>query len=121
VKRQFLAVLICFVLVLSMMPTQAEGDATPIPAMIDINPDTLNLDTKGNWITCHIELPSGYDVNDVDVETIRLNGVIPAELPPKGAGNKKLTVKFDRPSVEGLLISSADVIDLVVDLTVTGV
>jgi hypothetical protein len=30
------------------------------------------LKTNGNWITAYIELPEGYDVNDIDVNSIRL-------------------------------------------------
>jgi len=37
-----------------------------IEAGIDINPDTVNLKSKGKWITCHIWLPEGYDVADVN-------------------------------------------------------
>ena len=44
----------------------------PITAVIDINPDTLNLKNKGEWITCYIELPEEYNVNDVDIGTIQL-------------------------------------------------
>ena len=37
----------------------------PIPADVDIVPDTLNLSSKGKWITCFIQLPEGYDVADI--------------------------------------------------------
>ncbi|MCK4445332.1 MAG: hypothetical protein KAW09_12360, partial [Thermoplasmata archaeon] len=54
-----------------------------IKAQIDCDPDTLNLKSKGNWITCYIELPLGYDPRDVDAGTILLNGVLMPELNPK--------------------------------------
>jgi hypothetical protein len=43
-----------------------------IEAGIDINPDTVNLKSKGKWITCHIWLPEGYDVADVNAYSVVL-------------------------------------------------
>jgi hypothetical protein len=79
---------------------------------VDIDPDTLNLKSKGNWITCYIELKAGYDANDIDVSTVAItdiNGVpvnIPAESHPTGVGDEDgdgvpdLMVKFDRSDVQ---------------------
>jgi hypothetical protein len=33
-----------------------------ISATINITPETLNFKSKGNWVTCVIKLPTGYDV-----------------------------------------------------------
>ena len=57
------------------------GVFTPVPpiATVDIDPDTLNLKSKGKWITCYIELPKGYDVSDIDRTTILLNDTIPVD------------------------------------------
>jgi hypothetical protein len=49
-------------------------------ATIDIDPDTLNLKSRGRWITCYIELPEGYDVSDIDRATIMLNDTVPVDL-----------------------------------------
>jgi len=46
---------------------------------LDIDPDVLNLKSKGRWITCYIELPEGYNVSDIDRATILLNGTIPVD------------------------------------------
>jgi hypothetical protein len=54
-----------------------------IPAVIDIAPDLLNLKSKGEWITCYIELPEGYNVSDIDIYSIRLNDTFPVSLLPK--------------------------------------
>jgi len=35
-----------------------------LSATVDLDPDTLNLESKGKWITCYIELPEGYDTGD---------------------------------------------------------
>ncbi len=40
---------------------------------VDIDPDTLNLDSKGKWITAYIEMSGGYDVRLIDKSTILLN------------------------------------------------
>ncbi|MHC4750240.1 MAG: choice-of-anchor Q domain-containing protein [Planctomycetota bacterium] len=80
-----------------------------IRAGIDIDPDTLNLDSKGKWITCYIELPEGFDAGDIDVSTIMLNGEVPAEPHPTAVGDydgdgvADLMVKFDRSATETLL------------------
>jgi uncharacterized repeat protein (TIGR01451 family) len=88
-----------------------------VPAIIDIEPKTLNLKRKGNWITCQIELPENYNAENIDVSTVRLivgNGSVPAELSPAGLGDHKLMVKFSRSAVQQLLSVGK------VELTVTG-
>ena len=70
-------------------------------AGIDIDPDVLNLKSKGTWITCYIELPEGFDVGDIDVATLMLNGQVPSEPHPTAVGDydgdgvADLMVKFD--------------------------
>ena len=82
---------------------------TKAEAGIDINPDTLNLESKGKWITCYIELPEGYDMNNVDVSTVMLNWQVQAENHPTeigdydNDGNADLMVKFDRSEVQEIL------------------
>ncbi len=76
-----------------------------IEAKICICPHTLNLKSRGRWITCFIKLPSGYDVEEIDISTIRLNDTIPAEPKPTAIinlrclGTKLLMVKFNRTAV----------------------
>lgn len=95
-----------------------------IEATIDIDPDTLNLKSKGNWITAYIELPAGYNVADIDVSTLLpllLNYSVQAETKPASIGDNDndgildLMVKFDRAAVEGLLEVSENV-----EITVSG-
>ena len=72
---------------------------------VDIHPGTLNLGSKGRWVTCYIELSEGYDVGDIDVSSILLNGTVAAEEAPvevgdyDGDGVEDLMVKFDRGEV----------------------
>jgi hypothetical protein len=94
---------------------------TAIEATIDIDPDTLNLKNKGNWVTAYIELPAGYNVADVDVSTLWLNDSVKAELKPASIGDEDndgiidLMAKFDRAAVEDLLEVSEKV-----EITVSG-
>jgi len=67
---------------------------TVIEASIDIDPDTLNLNSKGKWITCYIELPDGYDVGDIDVSSILLEALF--EVQRSDVQDGVLMVKFDR-------------------------
>lgn len=83
---------------------------------VSITPEALNLASNGKWITGRIELPEGYNVNDIDVSSIRLNGVVPIDtsfVPKVGDsdsnGVSDLTVKFDRAAVAYLLRNAADV------------
>lgn len=88
---------------------------------INIDPDTLNLKSKGKWITCYIELPEGYDVADIDVSTIMLNEQVSAELQPSEIGDydddgiADLMVKFNRAAVQEILEAGDEV-----EITVTG-
>jgi len=85
-----------------------------IPATIDIDPNTLNLRSRGKWITAYIELPEGYSVENIEVSMVRLmveNKNVPAELKPISIGDQDndgiadLMVKFDRAAVENLFPS----------------
>ena len=104
-----------------------------ISAAIDIDPDTLNLKSKGKWITAYIELPEGYDVSDIDVSTVMLNDTIPvslldvpaAEPVPTEIGDydedgiPDLMVKFDRAMVDSFICNQGITYDEV-SLTITG-
>jgi hypothetical protein len=43
-----------------------------IPAVFDIDPDTLNLRSNIKWVTTYIELPECYNVTDINVSTVEL-------------------------------------------------
>ena len=80
--------------------------STVITAFIDIDPDTLNLESNGEWLTAYIELPEGYDVSDINVSTINLLDYIPVDTTAPttigdydGDGISDLIVKFNRTAV----------------------
>jgi hypothetical protein len=97
-------------------------------AMIHLDPSTLNLESKGKWITAYVELPEGYNVADINVSTIMLNDTVPAELRPTaigdydGDGVPDLMVKFDRAAVVQYILDHlpAEGRFLTVTLTITG-
>jgi hypothetical protein len=101
-----------------------------VEAEVDCFPKTLNLKSRGKWITCFIELPEGYDPMDIDASTILLNGVLRPELDPvygfvrsadlyivdhDGDGIPERMVKFDRSAVQGMLSPGESVL-----LVITG-
>lgn len=48
---------------------------TAIEAFIDLDPDTLNLESNGKWITGYIELADGFDAALIDGATVTLEGI----------------------------------------------
>ena len=87
------------------------ASADEISATIDANPDTVNLDSKGKWMTVYIELPD-YDVSLIDIATVILsiNGNdLPAKTKPTKIGDydedtiPDLMVKFDRQELQSHL------------------
>ena len=93
-----------------------------VPATIDFDPNTLNLKSKGKFVTTYIELPTGCDVGEIDITTIELNGAVTALAKPTEVGDHDedgipdLMVKFDGAAVQGMLDVGDDV-----EITVTGV
>lgn len=87
---------------------------------VDFDPDTLNLESKGKWVTVYIELPEGYDVNKIDVSSILLNDTVRAIVKPTEIGDydddgiPDLMVKFNRSSVIELISKDDDKVTLTV-------
>ena len=90
-------------------------------ANVTIKPETLNLKSKGKWVTAYIELPGGYDVSNIDVGTVMLNDHVSAEANPTKIGDYDddgiidLMVKFDRSAVQEILEVGDEI-----EITVTG-
>ena len=80
-----------------------------VPLVIDFDPNTLNLKSKGKVVTVYIELPEGYDVEEIDISTVMLNGMVPALTHPieiddyDSDGVPDMMVKFDRSDVQSIL------------------
>jgi YVTN family beta-propeller protein len=72
------------------IPTQpyvirsTEAEVVPIiPVTVDIDPNNLNLRSKGKWITAYIQLPGRYNPADINASTVLLNGTFAPILDPK--------------------------------------
>jgi len=91
----------------SVLAYAITGTCSPmIPATINIDPDTLNLKSNGEWITAYIELPESYNVEDIGISTVMLNNTVSVDLDaPTQIGDydldgmADLMVKFDRASI----------------------
>lgn len=118
---------------LSNTTTFVDEQPSPPPiTTVNIHPQTLNLWSKGKWITAYIELPEGYDVNDINVTTIMLNDTIPVELRPIAIGDydnntiPDLMVKFDRAEVTSHILANVNMTKLyeerfmTITLSITG-
>ena len=85
----------------------------------DADPNTLNLGANGTWITTYAELPMGYAPEDVVLETVLLNGVVPADRQNIGDFNDNgipdLSFKFERSAVAAILSEGDSVV-----VTITG-
>jgi len=103
----------------------------PLDATVDFDPDTLNLRSRGRYVTVFIELPDGYDPADIDVSTVYLttegtDDFVEAQLRPTAIddsdenGVPELMVKFSRRAVQRLLSPGEDVVILVGGLLADG-
>jgi signal peptidase len=92
-----------------------------IEVEIDIDPDTLNLKSQGKWATvyAYIQPSQGYDASDINVNTILLDGEIPADWGDVQEQNCFMA-KFNRTSVIDYLIGKGHKGGDVVTLKVTG-
>jgi hypothetical protein len=97
-----------------------------VPAIIDFAPGTFNLGSKGKSVTVYIELPTGYDISQIDASSIKLNGTISTLTKPIQIGDydndgvADLMVKFDRAAVQQLL-SVGEQVEIAVSGEVGGI
>lgn len=90
--------LVCTLLTIGFLAIEAFsflelGAEVNVSATVNFKPETLNLKEKGRWIIAVIELTEPYDVNDINVSTVSIEGVVPASWGE--VENGKLIVKFD--------------------------
>ena len=102
-----------------------------VKATIDVDPDVLNLKSKGKWISAYIELPEDYDIRGIDRPTVTLNDTIPVDpfwvdKPLESVigdhdndGITDLMVKFDR-QVLIEYIRTEGITEAEVTLSITG-
>jgi parallel beta-helix repeat protein len=86
----------------------------PISAEVRIVPRTINLASKGNWITCYIWLPEGYNVADIDSSSVLLEDEIEPQWVWFDEEEQVAMVRFSREEVQAVLNIGE------VELTITG-
>lgn len=105
-----------------------------IRATINANPNTLNLRSRGKWVTAYIEFTEGFDVNGINVSSIRLEDTIAPEPKPIAIGDydedgiPDLMIKFNRAEVEACIrrkiymfqLVGIKYIRMIILLTITG-
>ena len=102
-------------------------------ATVDMVPKVLNLYSRVRYFTTYIELPEGYNVNDIDVSSILLNGTVPVDLEaPIVIGDydnntiPDLMIKFNGTQVKDFVLHNINMTKLIeegslsVALTITG-
>jgi hypothetical protein len=91
-----------------------EYDSTTIQALVDIDPNTLNLNSKGKWIAAFIRLPEGYDAANIDPNSILLENEIESEQFQLSEDNQAAMAKFNQSEVQGILEAGE------IELAITG-
>ena len=56
-------------LMIGTPPVISEG------VVVNIHPETLNLGSKGRWVTCIIDLPEETDENQIDLATVKISRI----------------------------------------------
>jgi hypothetical protein len=80
-------------------------------AIIDFDPDTLNLKDNGKWVTVYIELQENHNISEIEVRSVVLNDNIPALTKPIQIGDydndaiPDLMIKFNREAIHNLFKS----------------
>jgi hypothetical protein len=84
-----------------------------INATIDIDPNVLNLKSQGRWITCYIELPEGYSVEDIDVNTVALTAIDGEAVGPMYREGPVEIGDYDKDGIPDLMVkfNRQDLID----------
>ncbi len=93
--------------------------ASAIRAIVKVTPKALNLESKGNWISCSIALGDDYDIGDVIVGSIKLNNELTPVRTEINEDDQKMLVKFDRSLTQNLLSELSDEQSTAL-LTITG-
>ncbi len=74
-----------------------------VSAVARILPQTINLASKGNWITCYILLPEEYDVTDIEPISIFLEDQIQPEHFSVDEQKEVATARFNREDIQTIL------------------
>ena len=99
-------------------PPPPEPEPEPILATVNITPNTINLKSMGNFITSSIELPDGFNANQIDGNTLQISAIdghpiepICAEktMEPEIESDNCLLAKFKRQDLGNVLVLGDEV------------
>lgn len=114
---------------LAMTETNIWSPTLSVSVEVRFVPRTLNLKSRGRWVTVLVQFPEGYDASMVDVSSVMLNGTIQAEqfrhktwCDCEHECGRVLILKFDRSDVIDYILKNVDFHgrSLKVTLTLTG-
>jgi hypothetical protein len=91
-----------------------EYGSTAILAEADFDPNTLNLNSRGRWITAFIWLPEPYNVDDIDPNSVVFENQVKPDRFWLTEDEQTAIAKFDREQVQAILVVGD------VELTITG-
>ena len=79
----------------------------PVPIALDLTPKTLNLASRGRWVTGYLQPAPPFAARDIDITTIRLNGTVSVDttgptalVDHDGDAVEERMVKFNRTALE---------------------
>ncbi|MHC4759126.1 MAG: TolB family protein [Planctomycetota bacterium] len=81
----------------------------PLPAGMKFTPQSLNLKSKGGWITVHLRLPQGVKGSQVNRSSLLLLDTVPVDKVQGNGNSSKMTLKFKRNAVQALLTPAPQV------------
>lgn len=95
---------------------QTNPEVSVVTVSVDIRPNSINTKSKGP-INCFIELPAGHALEDIDVASLRLEGVQPVRDSgvvgdDDGDGVPDLQVQFSREALCGVLQAGSNTVVL---------
>ena len=75
----------------------------PIPAEVNFRPGVINLASGGRFVFCGIRLPEGYDVNEIEPNSILLEDDIEPVSVELNEEEQVAVTRFSRSEIQGIL------------------
>jgi hypothetical protein len=101
-------------LIIANAAAWAAGGISAIPSDVDLEPQSLNLDSNGNWVSYKVySFPDNpeYTVDDIDITSVQVENV-DADLKFGTLNNNKFIGKVDRLLVEDAIGSPGEDIEV---------
>jgi hypothetical protein len=80
----------------------------PIQVDFILDPQTLNLNSKGKWVTAYLTFPEGYGPDEVDIDSVLLQNELKVEK--HDIDGDTLVLKFSRQALQKLLEPGEEVV-----------